>query len=85
VAISVDEIDRNLRRVCAVTVRRFHKRQRFTSIKIKRQNESKWRKDASYVYTQHAGPVVRSNPQGWCVNFVGRIDGGVPVDSSYCW
>jgi hypothetical protein len=32
-----------------------------------------------------AGPVVRSNPNGSCVEFVGRIDGGVPVKSSYCY
>jgi hypothetical protein len=86
VAISVQEVRyREMRRVCAVTLRRYHKRRRFTSIKIKGQNESKWRKDASYVYKRYAGPVVRRNPQGYCVNFVGRIRGGVPVNNSYCW
>lgn len=86
VAISVRRYEHNrFRRVCAVTMRRYHKRRRFTSIKIKRQNETKWRKDASYVYRRYAGPVVRINPRGECVNFVGRIAGGVPVDSSYCW
>jgi hypothetical protein len=85
VAISVDQLAGQRRRVCAVTVRSFHERRRFTSIKIKRSGDSKWRKDASYVYRRYAGPVVRSNPNGSCVEFVGRIDGGVPVKSSYCY
>ena len=85
VAISVESINSSLRRVCAVTLRRYHAHRRFTSIKIKRQNETRWRKDASYVYREYAGPVVRINPRGECAQFVGRIDGGVPVDSAYCW
>jgi hypothetical protein len=85
VAISAQQTGSQRRRVCAVTVRRFHKRRRFTSIKIRRSGDSKWRKDASYVYRRYAGPVVRSNPNGTCVEFVGRIAGGVPVKSSYCY
>jgi hypothetical protein len=85
VAISAHQGVSGHRRVCAVTLRRFHKRKRFTSIKIKRTGESKWRKDASYVYRRYAGPVVRSNPNGTCVEFVGRIAGGVPVESLYCY
>jgi hypothetical protein len=85
VAISARQMSGQRRRVCAVTVRRFHKHRRFTSIKIRRRGDARWRKDASYVYRRYAGPVVRSNPNGTCVEFVGRIDGGVPVKSSYCY
>ena len=85
VAISADQLVGQRRRVCAVTIRRFHKRRRFTSIKIKRSGDAKWRKNASYLYRRYAGPVVRSNPDGTCVEFVGRIAGGVPVKSSYCY
>jgi hypothetical protein len=85
VAISAHQLAGQRRRVCAVTVRRFHKRRRFTSIKIRQRNDSRWRRDASTVYRRYAGPVVRRNPNGTCVEFVGRIEGGVPVKSSYCY
>jgi hypothetical protein len=46
--------------VCAVTIRRTHKRPRFTSVQIHRYDDPapKWRRDGGR-YRVYAGPVVR--------------------------
>lgn len=72
------------KRFCAVTIRKYRRKQRFTSVKAKNlYRDRKWRKDASYVYRKYAGPIVRRVKPGDCVKVVGQIgrykrDGG-------CW
>lgn len=47
-------------RLCVVTIRKGHKRPRFTGVRIKSVDAGKWRRDASHDYRFYAGPVVRA-------------------------
>lgn len=76
---------RKQRRVCAVTLRRFRKHQRFTSISLQHQGRKKRKTDASYVYKKYAGPIIMGNRQGYCVTIVGRIGDSRAAKRTYCW
>ncbi|MQA87376.1 MAG: hypothetical protein GEV03_22795 [Streptosporangiales bacterium] len=64
-------------RYCAVTIRRYHKNQKWTAVRLKRYEDSTWtRQDRSHIYTEYAGPVVRRAGRSHCVNTRGQIGKG---------
>lgn len=70
-------------RICAVTIRRTHKRPRFTGVRIKRvAGDRKWRRDASHDYRFYAGPVVPRMYPGQAVRGRGQSRGATPSTGS---
>jgi hypothetical protein len=65
--------------ICAVTIRRTHRKPRFTSVLIRRYDDPKpkWRRDAGR-YRLYAGPVVRR------LHWSESIRGRARIGKAYC-
>ena len=68
----LDRRNRYYLRICAVAIRRFHGEPRFVGVRIKRDAEHRWRRDAGHMRF-YAGPVVRRIYQGQSIQGRGTV------------